>query len=66
MVERLEKYIKKAAEAIGRPEITHHALRRTAMELSDEGEIRDKERASAEKLQATVGNKRRNDIKRKG
>jgi hypothetical protein len=66
MVERLEKYIKKAAEAIGRPEITHHALRRTAMELSDEGEMRDKERSSAEKLQTTVGNKRRNYIKRKG
>jgi len=66
MVERLEKYIKKAAEAIGRPKMTHHALRRTAMQLSDEGEIRDKERASAGKLQTTVGNKRRNDIKRQG
>jgi integrase len=66
MVERLEKYIGKAAEAIGRPEITHHALRRTAMELSDEGELREKEKSSAEKLQTTVGNKRRNYIKRKG
>lgn len=66
MVERLEKYIKKAAEAIGRPEITHHALRRTAMELSDEGELREKEKSSAEKLQTTVGNKSRNYIKRKG
>jgi hypothetical protein len=66
MVERLEKYIKKAAEAIGRPEITHHALRRTAMELSDEGELREKEKSSAEKLQTTVGNKGRNYIKRKG
>jgi hypothetical protein len=66
MVERLEKYIKKAAEAIGCPEISHHALRRTAMELSDEGELRAKEKASAEKLQTTVGNKSRNYIKRKG
>jgi integrase len=66
MVERLEKYINKAAEAIGRPEITHHALRRTAMELSDEGELREKEKSSAEKLQTTVGNKRRNYISRRG
>ena len=66
MVERLEKYIKRAAEAIGRSEITHHALRRTAMELSDEGELRAKEKSSAEKLQTTVGNKSRNYIKRKG
>jgi hypothetical protein len=66
MVERLEKYISKAAEAIGRPDITHHALRRTAMELSDEGEFREKEKSSAEKLQTTVGNKSRNYIKRKG
>ena len=66
MVERLEKYIKKSAGAIGRPEITHHALRRTAMELSDEGELREKEKSSAEKLQTTVGNKRRNYIKRRG
>jgi len=66
MVERMEKYVKKAAEAIGHPEITHHALRRTAMELSDEGELREKEKASAEKLQTTVGNKSRNYIKRRG
>lgn len=66
MVDRLEKYIKKAAEAIGRPELTHHALRRTAMELSDEGELREKERSSADKLQTTAGNKSRNYIKRKG
>lgn len=66
MVERLEKYIAKAAEAIGRPEITHHALRRTAMELSDEGELREKEKSSADKLQTTVGNKSRNYIKRRG
>lgn len=66
MVERLEKYIAKAAEGIGRPEITHHALRRTAMELSDEGELREKEKSSAEKLQTTVGNKSRSYIKRRG
>ena len=66
MVERLEKYIKAAAEAIGRPQITHHAFRRTAMELSDEGELRAKEKSSAEKLQTTLSNKTRNYIKRKG
>ena len=36
------------------------------MELSDEGELRAKEKSSAEKLQTTVGNKSRNYIKRKG
>ncbi len=36
------------------------------MELGDEGELRAKEKSSAEKLQTTVGNKSRNYIKRKG
>jgi integrase len=45
MVGRLEKYIKQAAESIGSSELTHHALRRTAMELNMEGEWQDKERS---------------------
>ena len=67
LIWRMEKLVKEAATAIGRPEgLTHHALRRTAMELSDEGELMDKEKESAKKLQTTVGNKRRNYIKRGG
>ena len=37
---QMEKLIPAFAEAIGRPEISHHALRRTAMELGEEGEAR--------------------------
>lgn len=66
MVNQMEKLIDKVAAAIGRPEITHHALRRTAMELGEEAELRQAERTSAEKLQTTVGNKRRNYTKRLG
>lgn len=63
MVGQMEKLIAPIAEAIGRPEITHHALRRTAMELGEEAELRQAEKTSAEKLQTTVGNKRRNYTK---
>jgi hypothetical protein len=63
MVEQMEGLIPAFAEAIGRPEITHHALRRTAMELGEEAELRLAEKTSAEKLQTTVGNKRRNYTK---
>jgi hypothetical protein len=63
MVNQMEKLIDKFATAIGRPEITHHALRRTAMELGEEAELRLAEKTSAEKLQTTVGNKRRNYTK---
>ena len=62
----MEKLIPAFAEAIGRPEISHHALRRTAMELGEEAELRQAEKTSAEKLQTTVGNKRRNYTKRLG
>jgi integrase len=64
MVGRLEKYIKQAAEGIGRPELTHHAFRRTAMELNMEGEWQDKETESAEKIQTTPGNMKRNYLRR--
>ncbi len=64
MVERLEKYIKQAAESIGRSELTHHALRRTAMELNMEGEWQDKEKESAEKIQTTPGNMKLNYLRR--
>jgi hypothetical protein len=63
---QLEKLIPVFAAAIGRPEIGHHALRRTAMELGEEAELRQAEKSSAEKLQTTVGNKRRNYTKRLG
>jgi integrase len=66
MMGQMEKLIAPAAAAIGRTEITHHALRRTAMELGEEAELRQTERTSAEKLQTTVGNKRRNYTKRLG
>ncbi|MCE9630516.1 MAG: hypothetical protein K8S94_07345 [Planctomycetia bacterium] len=66
MVNQLEKLIDKCAAAIGRPEISHHALRRTAMELGEEAELRQAEKTSAEKLQTTVGNKRRNYTKKLG
>lgn len=66
MVGQMEKLISGFAEAIGRPEISHHALRRTAMELGEEAELRQAERTSAEKLQTTVGNKRRNYTKKFG
>jgi len=63
---QMEKLIPIFAEAIGRPEISHHALRRTAMELGEEAELRTAEKTSAEKLQTTVGNKRRNYTKKLG
>lgn len=63
---RVQKLIKQAAKVIGRPEITHHALRRTGHELTNEGELRDKKKASAEKLQTTVGNMERNYLTRIG
>ena len=63
MVEQMEGLIPNFANAIGRPEITHHSLRRTAMELGEEAELRMAEKTSAEKLQTTVGNKRRNYTK---
>jgi hypothetical protein len=66
MVNQMEKLIDKVASAIGRPEVSHHSLRRTAMELGEEAELRMTERTSAEKLQTTVGNKRRNYTKRFG
>jgi len=63
MVNQMEKLIDKVASAIGRPEVSHHSLRRTAMELGEEAELRMAEMTSAEKLQTTVGNKRRNYTK---
>jgi len=63
---QMEKIIPIFATVIGFPEIRHHALRRTAMELGEEAELRQAEKTSAEKLQTTVGNKRRNYTKRLG
>ena len=64
--ELAEQIIPTFAEAIGRPEIGHHALRRTTMELGELAELQQAERTSAEKLQTTVGNKRRNYTKQLG
>jgi len=63
---QMEKLIPVFAAASGRSEIRHHALRRTAMELGELAELRQAERTSAEKLQTTVGNKRRNYTKKLG
>jgi integrase len=63
MVNQMEKLISEFADSIGRPEISHHSLRRTAMELGEEAELRSAEKTSAEKLQTTVGNKRLNYTK---
>jgi len=66
MIWQMENFIEAAALAIGRPEITHHSCRRTTMELGEWAELRQAEKTSAEKLQTTVGNKRRNYTKRLG
>jgi len=66
MMGQMQKLIPIFAEAIGRPEIRHHALRRTAMELGEEAELRQAEKTSAELLQTTVDNKRKNYTKRLG
>jgi hypothetical protein len=66
MLDQMQEFVAAAADKIGRPEISHHALRRTAMELGEEAELRHAEATSAEKLQTTVGNKRRNYTKRLG
>ena len=66
MLWRMQKLIKQGAKAIGRPEITHHALRRTGHELTNEGILRDKRKASAAVLQTTVGNMERNYLSRVG
>ena len=63
---QMEKLIPIFAESIGRPEISHHALRRTAMELSDLAELRKREKDSADKLQTTVLNKRIYYLKKLG
>jgi hypothetical protein len=67
LIGRMVKLVKDAAIAIGKPDgLSHHALRRTVMELSDEGELMDKEKESARKLQTTPLNKRINYTKRGG
>ena len=58
MKSQIAEVIQTAAIGIGRPEITHHCLRRTHMELSDYSEMRAREKSSADKIQTTVGNKK--------
>lgn len=62
---RMSKHIKKAAGLSGLTGISHHAIRRTAMELSDEGELLAAEERSAEKLRTTTENKRGHYLQRK-
>jgi hypothetical protein len=63
--QRMQKHIQKWAKKAGLPGLTHNALRKTGMEVSDEAELLAFERRSAEKLRTTVDNKRRNYLKRR-
>ncbi len=66
MVNQMEKLICGFADSIGRPEISHHALRRTVMELGNVAGLEAAERQCAEELQTTHGNMTRNYIQRFG
>jgi hypothetical protein len=56
MREQMHDLIPTFAEAIGRPEISHHALRRTTMQRAREARIRQAEKDVARNLQTTHGN----------
>ena len=58
-------HIKRWATKLGLPGLSHHAIRRTGMELSDEAELLALSAASAEKLRTTTDNKRRHYLQRK-
>lgn len=62
---RMQKHIRQAALLTGLKGISHHAIRRTSMELSDEGELAEAENRSAEKLGTTPENKLANYRQRK-
>lgn len=62
---RMQKHIRQATLLMGLAGFSHHAIRRTSMELSDEGELTDAENRSAEKLGTTPENKRANYLQRK-
>ncbi|MEI6772568.1 MAG: hypothetical protein WCL90_13530 [Planctomycetota bacterium] len=66
MVRQMGLTIKNFANLIKRSKFSHHMLRRTSMELGELGELRQTEKTSADKLQTTVGNKRKNYTKRLG
>ena len=51
------KHIVKAAKAVGLRGVSHHALRRTAMELSDQGELHKATEESSKNLGTTTKNK---------
>lgn len=61
---RMAKHIRAWATGKNLAGFSHHAIRRTAMELSDEGELLALEKRSAEKLRTTAGNKRGSYLKR--
>ena len=56
MVGQMEDLIPIFAKAIGRPEITHHACRRTTMQRAREATLRQAEKDVARNLQTTHGN----------
>jgi hypothetical protein len=60
MKARMQNHIQKWCKATGLIGRTHHALRRTGMELSDTGELLELESRSAQALRTTPGNKRQN------
>jgi hypothetical protein len=61
----MQRQIKRWCEATGREGITHHTIRRTGMELSDEGELLAFAARSAQALRTTNENKRKNYLKRR-
>jgi hypothetical protein len=62
----MEKLVPAATEAIGSPEFSHHALRRTEMALGKEADLCLAEKTSAGKLRTTTGNTRKHYTKRRG
>jgi hypothetical protein len=59
------KHIKQKADSVGLENVTHHALRRTAMELSDQGEELSATDRSSRNLGTTTKNKEGHYIVRK-
>jgi len=59
------KHIKKKADSVGLEDVTHHALRRTAMELSDQGEELSATDRSSRNLGTTTKNKEGHYVLRK-
>ena len=65
MMWQMQRHIRRWVGATGLVGHTHHALRKTGMELSDIGELLELEARSAEKLRTTTDNKRQHYLMRK-